>query len=67
MSCEFSHLCKKIVSLKQIREVNGFSPKEYSVSELKKDICDNEDPRAREQCCAYEEFKQHGSRNIFAI
>ena len=54
-------------ALREVQQSNGFEPKEYSLIQLKVDICDHPNDEARVGVCpAFDEFKANGRSTQWA-
>lgn len=70
--CEFANpsldgrqpACRTLVALKQIIDVNDLGGV-FTPVNLKKEICDNPDPTAREQCPAYADLQRFGRSSSY--
>jgi len=67
MTCEFGKICRRMHALREVQQSNGFEPEEYSLTELKVDICDHPNDEARVGVCpAFDEFKANGRSTQWA-
>jgi hypothetical protein len=57
-------VCRTGEALQQIIAQNKLE-KIYRPTTLKKEICDNLDPQAREQCPAFADLQQNGKKSSF--
>jgi len=72
MSCEFSKVringrlpaCYKHVVLREIIQNNGMEGA-YTPVQLKKEICNNPDDIAREQCHGYSDISENGRNSLY--